>query len=221
VFNVANQNKTILIKTTEQNSMSGFYLNQPKPEDIEYEGFFDGQNITISDNTELTIAVTDGFVGIEEGKSLQICVINIVVTTAGEFFGQKYKYNAKIFDMDASKRDLAMRNLGVLDAQAGFPMTSGHIELSTESIQQYWAGTAEARVKFGLLVSDTDQQGNQKVDEHGQPRVDYINFVRGFGYLREKMIKESGDPVVQSEPVTKAGPAMQEPKFEEEEDVDF
>jgi hypothetical protein len=201
--------------------MSGFFLSQPKADELEYEGFFDGQNITIPDNTELTFAVTDGFVGIEEGKSLQVCVINIVVTSPGEFFGQKYKYNAKIFDMDASKRDLAMRNLGVLDAQAGFPMTSGHIELSTESIQQHWSGIAEARVRFGLLLSDKDINGTPKVDEHGQPRVDLINFVRGFGYLRDKMIKAGGDPVVQNEPVKKAGPAMQEPKFEEEEDVDF
>ena len=81
--------------------MSGFFLNQPNQDDINYDGFFDGQNLTIPNDTELTIAVTDGFVGIEEGKSLQVCMINVVVTTPGEFFGQKYKYNAKIFDMDA------------------------------------------------------------------------------------------------------------------------
>jgi hypothetical protein len=202
--------------------MSGFYLSQPTTNDLEYEGFFDGQNLTVPDNTELTIAVTDGFVGQEEGKSLQICVINFVVTSAGEFFGQKYKYNAKIFDMDASKRDLAMRNLGVLDAQAGFPMTSGHIELGTESIQQHWAGIAEARVKFGLLLSTTDKDGKPKVDENGEPRTDFINFVRGFGYLREKMIKASGDPIVQSEPAPEKKSALQEPKFEEaDDDIDF
>ena len=201
--------------------MSGFFLSQPKADDLEYEGFFDGQNLTIADNTELTIAVTDGFVGIEEGKSLQVCVINIVVTSAGEFFGQKYKYNAKIFDMDASKRDLAMRNLGVLDAQAGFPMTSGHIELSTESIQQHWAGKAEARVKFGLLLSTTDMLGNQKTDENGEPKTDYINFVRGFGYMREKMIKAGGDPILQSEVAKEAKPALQEPKFDDGDDPDM
>ena len=197
--------------------MSGFFLNQPTADDIEYEGFFDGQNLTIPDNTELTIAVTDGFVGIEEGKSLQVCVINVVVTTAGEFFGQKYKYNAKTFDMDASKRDLAMRNLGVLDAQAGFPMTSGHIELSTESIQQHWAGTAEARVKFGLFLTDPEGEPDGVGRE--------INFVRGFGYLREKMIKSGGDPVVnKGEAAAEAKPALKEPKFddgEEEEAIGF
>ena len=201
--------------------MSGFFLSQPKPEDIEYEGFFDGQNLTIPDNTELTIAVTDGFVGIEEGKSLQVCVINIVVTSAGEFFGQKYKYNAKIFDMDASKLDLAMRNLGVLDAQAGFPMTSGQTEMTTETIQKHWVGQAEARVKFGLLLSTTDMQGNQKFDENGDPKTDYINFVRGFGYLREKMLKAGGDPIVQSEPVQEAKPALEEPKFDDGDDPDM
>ncbi len=166
--------------------MSGFFLNQPSQEDINYDGFFDGQNITIPDNTELTVAVTDGFVGIEEGKSLQVCVINVVVTTPGEFFGQKYKYNAKIYDQDASKRDLAMRNLGVLDAQAGFPMTNGQVELTTESIQDLWAGTAEARVKFGLFLTDPDGEPD------GQARE--INFIRGFGYLREKMVQPNGQP---------------------------
>ncbi len=164
--------------------MSGFFLNQPSQEDINYDGFFDGQNLTIPDNTEMTVAVTDGFVGIEEGKSLQVCVINVVVTTPGEFFGQKYKYNAKIYDQDASKRDLAMRNLGVLDAQAGFPMTNGQVELTTESIQDLWAGTAEARVKFGLFLTDPDGEPD------GQARE--INFIRGFGYLREKMVQPNG-----------------------------
>jgi hypothetical protein len=201
--------------------MSGFFLSQPKADELEYEGFFDGQNITIPDNTELTCAVTDGFVGQDGDRAIMVCVINIVVTSPGEFFGQKYKYNAKMFDNDASKRDLAMRNLGVLDAQAGFPLTSARIEIGTEAIQQHWSGIAEARVKFGLLISTTDINGNPKVDENGEPRVDYINFVRGFGYLRDKMIKAGGVPVVQSEPVTKSGPAMQEPKFEEEEEIDF
>ena len=200
--------------------MSGLFLSQPKPEDLEYAGFFDGQNLTIPDETETTIAVTGGFVGIEEGKSLQVCVINIVITEQGEFFGQKYKYNAKIYDMDAGKRDLAMRNLGVLDAQAGFPMTSGHIELSTESIEQCWTGKVEARVKFGMLISDKDMQGNLKLDQHGEPKVDYINFVRGFGYLREKMLKAGGDPAVQNEASPATAQAMKEPKFEEEDGED-
>lgn len=198
--------------------MSGFFLSQPSQEDINYDGFFDGQNLTIPDNTELTVAVTDGFVGIEEGKSLQVCVINVVVTTPGEFFGQKYKYNAKIYDQDASKRDLAMRNLGVLDAQAGFPMTNGQVELTTESIQDLWAGTAEARVKFGLFLTDPDGEPD------GQARE--INFIRGFGYLREKMVQpnaqSAGEQVQTQEPQQQsaqqsAGGATDK----NDEDIDF
>ena len=167
--------------------MSGFFLNQPSQDDINYDGFFDGQNKTIPNDTELTIAVTGGFVGIEEGKSLQVCMINIVVTTPGEFFGQKYKYNAKIYDVNASKRDLASSNLGVLDAQAGYPMTKGRLELTTESIQEHWAGQSEARVKFGLFVTNPEEEPDGVSRE--------INFVRGFGYLREKMTQVGG-PVV-------------------------
>ncbi len=182
--------------------MSGFFLNQPSQDDINYDGFFDGQNLTIPNDTELNVAVTDGFVGIEEGKSLQCCIINIVVTSPGEFFGQKYKYNAKIYDMDASKRDLASRNLGVLDAQAGFPMTNGQLELTTESIQEHWVGSSEARVKFGLFVTDPEGEPDGVSRE--------INFVRGFGYLREKMIKAGGEPVVQNKPASDSKQATQQ-----------
>lgn len=155
--------------------MSNIFINQLSQEDMDYDGFFDGQNKTIEEGTELNFAVIDGFVGIEEGKSQQVCMINIAITSPGEFFGQKYCYNAKMYDMDANKRDLAMRNLGVLDAQAGFPMTNGQLPLTTENIQELWAGKSEARVKFGLLISEDD--GRE------------INFVRGFGYLREKMVQ--------------------------------
>ena len=155
--------------------MSNMFINPLSQEDLSYDGFFDGQNKTIPEGTELEFIVTDGFVGIEEGKSIQVCIINLAITTPGEFFGQKYRYNAKIYDMDANKRDLAMRNLGVLDAQAGFPMTNGKLALITENIQDYWANVAQARVKFGLLISEDD--GRE------------INFVRGFAYLRDKMIR--------------------------------
>ena len=192
--------------------MSGFFLNQPSDEDINYDGFFDGQNLIIPNDTELTVAVTDGFVGIEEGKSLQVCIVNIVVTSPGEFFGQKYKYNAKIYDMDASKRDLATRNLGVLDAQAGFPMTNDQVELTTEAIQELWAGRAEARVKFGLFMTDPEGEPDGAARE--------INFVRGFGYLREKMIKAGGDPVQKSEP-QQSEPKQEKSSSIEEDDIGF
>ena len=198
--------------------MSGLFLSQPSQEDINYDGFFDGQNLTIPDNTELTVAVTDGFVGIEEGKSLQVCIINVVVTTPGEFFGQKYKYNAKIYDQDASKRDLAMRNLGVLDAQAGFPMTNGQVEITTDSIQGLWAGTAEARVKFGLFLTNPDEEPD------GQARE--INFIRGFAYLREKMVNPNGQQAGEqtaAEPQQQAAQTQQAQQASDvdEEDLDF
>lgn len=193
--------------------MIEIFLNQINQEDMDYDGFYDGQNKIIPNETELTCAVTDGFVGIEEGKSLQVAIINIVITTPGEFFGQKYKYNPKLYDMDSSKRDLAMRNLGVLDAQAGFPMTNGRIELTTESIQNCWAGVSEARVKFGLLVTDPDKETD------GISRK--INFVRGFGYLREKMVQAGGQQqqVQQQEQVQQ--PDVIHASALPEDDIDF
>lgn len=170
--------------------MSNMFLNPLSQDDMNYEGFFDGQNKTIPDNTELEFVVTDGFVGIEEGKSQQVCMINIAITTPGEFHGQKYRYNAKIYDMDANKRDLAMRNLGVLDAQAGFPMTNGRLALTTENIQEYWANKSEARVKFGLLISTENMDGSPVVDQFGEPTANHINFVRGFAYDRAKMVQQ-------------------------------
>lgn len=158
--------------------MSGLFLNQVSQEDLEYDGFFDGQNKIIPEGTELNAIVTGGFNGIEEGKAVQSCYINFVISTPGEFYNQKYRYNAKVYDMDAGKRDLAMKNLSVLDAQAGFPLSHGRLELTTENIEDHWVGKAHMRVKFGLLVAEDD--GRE------------INFVRGFGYLREKMLPPVG-----------------------------
>lgn len=183
--------------------MSNIFLNALDQEALDYDGFFDGQNKTIPEGTELEFKVIDGFVGIEEGKSQQVCMINIQITTEGEFKGQKYRYNAKIFDMDSSKRDLAMRNLGVLDAQAGFPMTNGKLELTTENIQDFWVGQSNARVKFGLLISEDD--GRE------------INFVRGFAYWREMMVGRVTEEVAPKK--TKAKPVVEQD--EEDEDLDF
>lgn len=187
------------------------FFKKDVPQDLEYDGFYDGQNKTVADNSEFEFAVTDGFVGIEEGKSQQVCVINIVITTKGEFYGQKYRYNAKIFDMDANKRDLAMKNLGVLDAQAGFPMTNRELDLTTEAIQDYWVGSVEARVKFGLMISTEDMQGNKHLDENGDETTKEINFVRGFAYDREKM-RKSGEPAQQQA----SGPAYTEDQAQQQ-----
>lgn len=193
--------------------MSGLFLQQQNPEDLNYDGFYDGQNKTIPNDTELTCAVTGGFIGIEEGKSLQVCMINIVVTSEGEFFGQKYKYNAKLYDMDAGKRDLAMRNLGVLDAQAGFPMTNGQVELSTDSIEQHWVGQSEARVKFGLFMTDPDGEPDGVARE--------INFIRGFGYLREKMVQAGEQQQVEQKTVDTSAEEDHQYEQSPDEDIDF
>jgi len=193
------------------------FLAPMSEQDEQYEGFFDGQNITVPDNTELDVVVIDGFVGIEEGKSQQVCFINISVTTPGEFFGQKYKYNAKLYDMDANKRDLAMRNLGVLDAQAGHPMTNGQLPLTTENIELHWGMKAEAKIKMGLFISTTDMNGVELTDEQGNPATNHINFVRGFAYIREKMIKpgQAQQAVEQQTGQQQSGPAYTEQSPEE------
>ena len=205
--------------------MSNMFLNPLSQDDLGYEGFFDGQNKTIPDNTELEFVVTDGFVGIEEGKSQQVCMINIAITTPGEFYGQKYRYNAKIYDMDANKRDLAMRNLGVLDAQAGFPMTNGQLPLTTENVQEFWVQKSHARVKFGLLVSTENMDGSPIVDQFGEPSSNHINFVRGFAYDRAKMVQQ-GQQQQQPNHTAQAQnqvpeTAQQQQQTQTEDEIDF
>lgn len=159
------------------------FFTQQMAEDIaEYEGFFDGVQRIIPDGTELTALVYDGFNGIEEGKAVNICKIDLVITSEGDFKGQKYTYKPKIYDNDAGKRDLAMRNLQVIDAQAGYPMTDGRLDLTTDNIADCWVGQAEVRVKFGHAIFTEDDQG-KPLDT---PRE--INFVRGLAFYREKML---------------------------------
>ncbi len=182
--------------------MSNMFINPLSQEDLSYDGFFDGQNKAIPEGAELEFIVTDGFAGIEEGKSVRVCMINLTITAPGEFFGQKYRYNAKIYDMDANKRDLAMRNLGVLDAQAGFPMTSARLPITTENIQSCWVGRAQARAKFGMFVNEAGEG---------------INFIRGFAYLRDKMIRsDEAAPAAQA-----AQPAQAQQAEYDDPDVDF
>lgn len=175
-----------------------FFDQAPSQDFLDYEEFFDGQSKIVPDGTELEALVYDGFAGMEEGKATNICRINLVITTKGEYYGQKYRYNAKVYDNDAAKRDLAMRNLQVLDVQAGMPFTKNGLELTTENIQKHWAGTSECRVKFGLLISEDD--GRE------------INFVRGFGWLRDKMPKQTK---LQQQQQT------QQPTVDDDDDIDF
>lgn len=157
--------------------MSEFFLGVASDDEMQFDGFYDGQQKTIPDNTELEGVVIDGFNGIEEGKAIQTCFVQVAITTPGEFLGQKYKYNAKIYDMDAAKRDRAMKNLTLLDTQAGSPLGKGRLPLTTENIQEHWVGASNMRIKFGLTVMEDEQTGAARE----------INFIRGFGYLREKL----------------------------------
>jgi len=196
-------------------------LNPISQDDLDYEGFFDGQNLPVPDNSVFDILVTGGFEGIEEGKANHVCFLNLKIVTPGQFFGQTYKFDAKIFDMDATKRDRAMKNLGVIDAQAGFPMSQGQLPLTTENIEQYWAGKAYAKCKFGAFTPE-DESGNPEMDEEGNLRV--INFVRGFAYDRAKMLQpgqENHTAAAQHEaPETYQEPAPEQAD-EDEDDIDF
>lgn len=180
-------------------------MHRMSDDDLNYTGFFDGQNKVIPDGTELGVLVTGGFVGVPEGKAQNICQVSVTVVTKGEFYGQKYKYTAKIFDIDEAKRETAWRNLMCLDAQAGFPLSNGKMEPTTENFDAYWAGTAYARAKFGLFVSEDD--GRE------------INFIRGFGFWREKMVGEQVQQV--TEQSSAQGYAEASSGAVAEEEIDF
>lgn len=158
--------------------MSEFFLGVASDDEIQFDGFYDGQQKLIPEGTELEVVVIDGFNGIEEGKAIQTCFVQVAVTTPGEFLGQKYKYNAKIYDMDAAKRDRAMKNLTLLDTQAGSPLGKARLPLTTENIQEHWVGASNARVKMGVFLPEADER-------NPDPRPS--NYIQGFGYLREKL----------------------------------
>ena len=200
--------------------MSNMFLNPLSQDDLGYEGFFDGQNLPVPDNSVFDFVVTDGYQGLEEGKANQVCVIYLKITTPGKFFGQKYKFDAKIYDMDASKRDRAMQNLGVLDAQAGFPMTNGQLPITTENIQQCWANKSHAKVKFGAFTPE-DQEGNPETDENGELKV--INFVRGFAYDRSKMVQQGQQTnhTAQAQNQVPETAQQQQQQQDEEPEIDF
>jgi len=207
------------------------FLKPMTEEQLNYEGFFDGQNKTIPDNTELKFEVVDCFHGMND-QGLMACYVNLKIVE-GEFAGQLYKYNAKLWDMNAQKRDKSATNLSVLDAQAGLPMTTHQIPLSTESMNQYWAGLTEgengdliqtgkpvrARLKMQLMLSTEDFNGNKHLDENGDETTQPINWISGFAYSREDMVKPN-KPQQQASPVETA---TTEPPFEVEtpDDIDF
>lgn len=190
--------------------MSEFFLGVASDDEIQFDGFYDGQQKTIPDNTELEGVVIDGFNGIEEGKAIQTCFVQVAITTPGEFLGQKYKYNAKIYDMDAAKRDRAMKNLTLLDTQAGSPLGKGRLPLTTENIQEHWVGASNMRIKFGLTVMEDEQTGAARE----------INFIRGFGYLREKLPQNKA-AVEKSQPQQPQQSVPQNSSIADDSDVDF
>lgn len=188
--------------------MSEFFLGVASDDEIQFDGFYDGQQKTIPDNTELEGVVIDGFNGIEEGKAIQTCFVQVAITTPGEFLGQKYKYNAKIYDMDAAKRDRAMKNLTLLDTQAGSPLGKARLPLTTENIQEHWVGASNMRIKFGLTIMEDEQTGAARE----------INFIRGFGYLREKLPQKQAAVQKEDKPADAADPASAD---KPETDIDF
>ncbi len=170
-----------------------FYLQALSQNEQSYEGFFDGQQKTIPDQTVLTVGIIDGFNGYQEGRSLAECWLKVKVLTEGEYYGQVYRYNAKIYDMDAGKRDLAMKNLGVVDRSVGFPLTKGQLPLDQESINENWAFKAKVRAKFGLLIGDDGKE---------------VNFIRGFAHVIQSTQEQpvAPQPVApQPEPVSAVG----------------
>lgn len=190
-----------------------FFTQQMAQEYADYEGFFDGVQKIIPEGTELTALVYDGFNGIEEGKAVQICKIDLVITSDCEFKGQKYTYKPKIYDNDAAKRDLAMRNLLVIDAQAGYPMTDGRLDLTTEAIEDNWVGKSEVRVKFGHTVLTENMDGTPR----DNPME--VNFVRGLAFYREKMLPRASAQKSKPQQVQHQVPV--DDGLDEDMDIDF
>lgn len=192
--------------------MSELFLGTISPEDIDFDGFYDGSQKLIPGNTELEVVVTDAFIGMEEGSALQVCKIFVAISTPGEFLGQKYKYNAKVFDMDASKRDRAMKNLQLLDTQAGSPLSSGRLPMTTENLQEHWTGKAYARAKIGV-IDITDKQTGEVTGQ--------TNFIRGFGWQRDRLPKsvQGQQAAVQGQQQAQTSAPADQP--EDNGDIDF
>lgn len=183
--------------------MSEFFLGVASSEDIDYDGYFDGQQKTIPDNEELECVVIDGFNGMQEGKAIMECFVQIAIVTPGEFLGQKYRFNAKVYDNDANKRDRALKNLQVLDTQAGSPLGKGRLALTTDNMHEHWVGKSHARIKMGLMITEENGVTNE------------INFVRGFAYWRDKLPKQVPQVVVEAQ---KGMPSLSDAI---DEDIDF
>lgn len=163
--------------------MSEFFLGLATDDDLMYEGFLDGKQDLVPNDEELECVVTDGFIGMKEGEAVQVCFVSVSVTSPGPYLGYKFKYNAKIFDMDAAKRDRAMKNLTLLDTQAGAPLAKGKLPLTTENMQEHWVGASFARIKIGVYTPE-------------DPTKSPGNYIQGFGFLREKLPQQNTQQAV-------------------------
>lgn len=167
--------------------MSEFFLGLATDDDLMYEGFLDGKQDLVPNDEELECVVTDAFIGTKEGEAIQICFVGVSVTSPGPYLGYKFKYNARIFDTDASKRDKAFKNLTLLDTQAGSPLGKAKLPLTTENMLEHWVGASFARMKIGVMPATEEDIAKGFGDR---------NFIRGFGFLREKLPQQNAQQAV-------------------------
>lgn len=185
--------------------MSDFFFNELPDADMGFEGFHDGKQELVADGTIFDVVVVDAFNGQEEGTAVQKFFVSVQVVTPGPYLGYKYRYNAKVYDIDATKRDRAKKNLQLLDIQAGAPLTKGKLAPTTENMHEHWVGAAFAKMKLGFIAADPND-----------PTSKDINFIQGFGYLREKLPQAAP---VKSETVAEAS-APEKPSTPED-DIGF
>jgi hypothetical protein len=160
--------------------MSDLFFNTLSEADTDFDGFYDGKQELVPDGTVFDVVVVDAFNGQEEGTAVQKCFVSVQVVQPGPYLGYKYRYNAKVYDVDATKRDRAMKNLQLLDVQAGSPLSKGKLPLTTENMHEHWVGAAFAKMKIGFIAADPND-----------PTSKDINFIQGFGYLREKLPQQT------------------------------
>ena len=204
--------------------------NEINLDEIDENQFFDGKQKIIPNDTVLQFEVKDCFFGRPDGESLMKCFINVVITE-GEFKGQVYRFNAKLWDMNAKNIDKAKSNLGVLDAQAGFPMGHNGFDMNTQNLNYHWAGiqfndqtgefdkvkpAARGKLKMGLMISTENFDGSPKLDAEGNEAPEEINFIQGFAYDRSTMIQTGAKPQVEEpfeeEPVVQSQVQIQAQK---------
>lgn len=169
--------------------MSDLFFNTLPEADTDFDGFYDGKQELVPDGTVFDVVVVDAFNGQEEGSAVQKCFVSVQVVDPGPYLGYKYRYNAKVYDIDATKRDRAMKNLQLLDVQAGSPLSKGKLPLTTENMHEHWVGAAFAKMKIGFIAANPEDPSSKDG-----------NYIAGFGYLREKLpqaapaMKEASKP---------------------------